>query len=201
MGTRTIKEYDERRKEIIEVSSRLFAEKGFDSCSINDILREVNIAKGTFYYYFKSKEEVLDAITQEGIQLIMDKAVPLSKDETLTSKKKLLKIVEAMKIDTQMEEDLLNELHTPNNALLHQKLLVTILNEVAPLITEVIEEGIERGEFVCDYPKEYVKILLTAAVMLLDKGIFPLSEKEEEIMNEAIYSLFAKMFFKEGEAL
>ena len=144
MGTRTIKEYDERRKEIIEVSSRLFAEKGFDSCSINDILREVNIAKGTFYYYFKSKEEVLDAITQEGIQLIMDKAVPLSKDETLTSKKKLLKIVEAMKIDTQMEEDLLNELHTPNNALLHQKLLVTMLNEVAPLITEVIEEGIER---------------------------------------------------------
>ena len=46
-----------------------------------------------------------------------------------------------------------------------------------------------------------MKILLTAAVMLLDKGIFPLSEKEEEIMNEAIYSLFAKMFFKEGEAL
>ena len=58
---RVVKEYDERKNEIIDTAAFLFMEKGYDRCSVNDILNKIGIAKGTFYHYFKSKEDVLDA--------------------------------------------------------------------------------------------------------------------------------------------
>lgn len=58
---RIVKEHDERKNEIIDTAAELFLDKGYDQCSINDILNSIGIAKGTFYHYFKSKEDVLDA--------------------------------------------------------------------------------------------------------------------------------------------
>ena len=58
---RTVKEHDARKNEIIDTAAALFTDKGYDQCSINDILNSIGIAKGTFYHYFKSKEDVLDA--------------------------------------------------------------------------------------------------------------------------------------------
>ena len=59
---RIVKEAEERRNEILDAAERLFSGKGYNHTTINHILDEVQIAKGTFYYYFKSKEEVMDAI-------------------------------------------------------------------------------------------------------------------------------------------
>ncbi|MDF2532153.1 MAG: TetR family transcriptional regulator [Clostridia bacterium] len=59
---RITKEYDERRNEILDTAEKLFHAKGYEKCTVNDILKEISIAKGTFYHYFRSKEEVLDAI-------------------------------------------------------------------------------------------------------------------------------------------
>ena len=61
---RVVKEAKERRNEILDVAERLFATKGFDNTSTNDILDEVGIARGTLYYHFKSKEDILDAMIE-----------------------------------------------------------------------------------------------------------------------------------------
>ena len=49
---RQVKDHYERKNEIIDVAEVLFYSKGYESCTINDILKEVGIAKGTFYHYF-----------------------------------------------------------------------------------------------------------------------------------------------------
>ena len=56
---RVVKEAEERRNEILDVAERLFGTKGFDNTSTNDILKEIGIARGTLYYHFKSKEDIL----------------------------------------------------------------------------------------------------------------------------------------------
>ena len=82
---KTVKEGEVRRQEILMVARELFVTKGYEQTSVNDILKIVDIAKGTFYYYFASKEEVLAAIildiVEEGAkraeQILKDKSVPL----------------------------------------------------------------------------------------------------------------------------
>ena len=59
---RIVKEAEERKNEILDVAGKLFGKKGYDATSTNDILKEIGIARGTLYYHFKSKEDILDAM-------------------------------------------------------------------------------------------------------------------------------------------
>ena len=71
---RVVKEAEERRNEILDVAEKLFGTKGFDQTSTNDILNEIGIARGTLYYHFKSKEEILDAMIERIDKQLVAKA-------------------------------------------------------------------------------------------------------------------------------
>lgn len=62
------KEAEERKKEILDVAEELFTAKGYDNTSTTDILDRVGIARGTLYYHFKSKEEILDVLINRIMQ-------------------------------------------------------------------------------------------------------------------------------------
>lgn len=56
----------ERRRQIIEMATRLFAEKGYHPTSVGDVVDAVGVGKGVFYWYFPSKEALLTEILREG---------------------------------------------------------------------------------------------------------------------------------------
>lgn len=58
LASRISKAPEERKKELINVATKLFELKGYEKVSVRDILSEVNGAPGMFYYYFKSKEDI-----------------------------------------------------------------------------------------------------------------------------------------------
>ena len=60
--TRITKAPDERRGELINAAQVLFFSKGYEKTSINDIVKAVGVAKGLFYYYFDSKQAILEAL-------------------------------------------------------------------------------------------------------------------------------------------
>ncbi|MBR6476951.1 MAG: helix-turn-helix transcriptional regulator, partial [Lachnospiraceae bacterium] len=62
------KEAEERKKEILDAAEELFIARGYDETSTSDILEKVGIARGTLYYHFKSKEEILDALIDRIMQ-------------------------------------------------------------------------------------------------------------------------------------
>lgn len=55
---------NDRRERIIGAAWKLFREKGFAEATINDIINEASISKGTFYYYFRSKDDLLDTLSE-----------------------------------------------------------------------------------------------------------------------------------------
>ena len=61
---RIVKEAEERKSEILDAAEELFAAKGYEQTSTGDILERVGIARGTLYYHFKSKEDILDALIE-----------------------------------------------------------------------------------------------------------------------------------------
>ena len=52
------------REKIINTAWKLFYEEGFGETTINDIIREADISKGTFYYYFRSKDDLLSTLSE-----------------------------------------------------------------------------------------------------------------------------------------
>lgn len=78
---RITKEHDERRNEILDTAEKLFYTKGYTKTTINDMLQEIGIAKGTFYYYFKSKEEVMHAMIERIVDLDLEVAQTIAQDE------------------------------------------------------------------------------------------------------------------------
>lgn len=185
---RIVKEHDERRNEIIDTAARLFGEKGYEKCSVNDILNAIGIAKGTFYHYFKSKEEVLDAVIDRTTEMIVERVRMVAENVALAPEDKLLQVFMSMKVENQMEEALLEEMHKSENALMHQKSLVSSVKALVPILTEVVEEGIRKGEFVCEYPSEYMQIFMTSAVTLMDDGIFQIEPERKRMLLVALIS-------------
>lgn len=190
---RVTKEHDERKNEILNTAEMLFRIKGYEKCTINDILKEVGIAKGTFYHYFNSKEEVLDAVVLRYADIVKSNAEKILSIENISSVEKLMRAFMAMQITSQIDKDLIDNMHKADNALLHQKTLNLLVTTMAPILVKVIEEGIENKTWSCKYPLEYMQIFLVASLALTDEGIFELDSNSQMKVMAAMISMLEKM--------
>ncbi|QGU96028.1 TetR family transcriptional regulator [Clostridium bovifaecis] len=187
------KEYNERRNEILDAAGRLFSTKGYSKCTVNDILNAVGIAKGTFYYYFNSKEEVLDAIIERVTEIVVERAEEAASNPELSPVMKMLNIILSMRVESEVDNILMEELHKPENALMHQKSLSLMVTRVAPILAKVVDEGISLGIFESDFPTQYMQIFLTSSITLLDDGIFQVKRSEQQMTLRALVALLEKM--------
>lgn len=62
-----------KKEQILDISLSLFLEKGYDNTSISDIVTKLDIARGTLYYHFESKEAIMDAIIERSVKEIVEK--------------------------------------------------------------------------------------------------------------------------------
>ena len=187
---RTIKEPEVRKNEILEAAEKLFAANGFEKTTVNDILDKVGIAKGTFYYYFKSKEDALDAIILQRIDNGLEHAKHIAANQKLGVKEKLLAVIMAQKPENSVQEEFNSVLHEPTNALLHQKILIKYVLCLSPILGNIIEDGVKQGVFTTKFPKESSEMILTAALVLFDDGYFQWQPQEMEVKVSAfLYNL------------
>ena len=172
---RIVKPAEERKNEILDVAEQLFAEKGFDNASTNDIIKRIGIARGTLYHHFGSKEEILDALvdrmTREGIA----RARVIITDKTLPLLERLSGAVMALNLDNAAGQVVFEQIHKPQNALLHQKMQDSLIKGVVPLISELIKEGNEEGIFSSDYPEEAAEMIILYSNIAFDElaGLTP----------------------------
>jgi AcrR family transcriptional regulator len=176
---RTLKEPEIRKGEILDAAEKLFAAKGYDAATVNDILAGADIAKGTFYYYFKSKEDVLDGIVKRQIDKGLEKAKAIAANPRLSAEKKLLSVILAQKLQKPAEKEILPVIHEPSNALLHQKILSEYVLGLGPILADIIREGIAQKIFKTNYPEEITEILLTAGLVIFDTAYFNWTAKEQ----------------------
>lgn len=170
---RIVKEHEERRNEILDTAEKLFVSKGYMKATVNDILQEIGIAKGTFYHYFKSKEEVMDAIIMRIINEDVAAAKKIASNPNIPVLDKLFQILMAQVPKTGgNKEKMIEQFHQPNNAEMHQKSLVQSILHLAPVLTDVIEQGINEKIFMTAYPQETMEFLLASAQVIFDEGLF-----------------------------
>lgn len=187
---RVVKEAEERKNEILDVAERLFGTKGFDNTSTTDILNEIGIARGTLYYHFKSKEEILDAMIDRMTDRLIEKAEAIVAWKEISVLQRLTMMMLALNVsDSNFHQELLEQVHKPQNALMHQKMERSLLAGINPMITALIKEGIEQGICQTDYPEEVAEMTFLYANTVFDDLMEHSEEERLKKIDAFIYNL------------
>lgn len=172
------KEAEERKNEILDVADDLFGKKGFDGTSTNDILQRVGIARGTLYHHFKSKEEIMDALIERYSDRLLGTAQKVGVDKTIPLVDRIIRVVMSMNLSGSSSEEIMEHIHKPQNALMHQKIQKMIVNGLTPILTEIICEGIEQGVFSTPYPYECMEMVVTYANTIFDDDMVEMTNEQ-----------------------
>lgn len=146
---------------IIDTSTRLFIEKGYEQTSIQDILDALQLSKGGLYHHFKSKEEILKAAMSKRAQHISEMLNDIIRNtEAENAKEKLRKILKYILTDKQT--------HMLDNILAAQagdpyqivNGIQSCVNIDAPIISRLIEDGVKDGSLQTPQPRLCAEVFL-----------------------------------------
>ena len=134
------------KRKIFETSMKLFAEKGYDATSIEEITATVGVAKGTLYYHFSSKEEIFQFLVEEGVKLLKNSiAIKTAKLTNSVDKIKAIVLIE-LKVLVKYESFItiiLSEIWGTGS---RSKMCRDYVFEYIQMIQEIVEEGMKKGE-------------------------------------------------------
>ena len=138
------------KRKIFETSMKLFAEKGYDATSIEDITATVGVAKGTLYYHFTSKEEIFDFLIEEGIKLLQNSVdIKTAKYSNYLDKIKAIVLIQIKIVNKY--EDLINIILSQlwgkeKRNKKCQKLVFEYINKIEDIVNEGMKlEQIKKG--------------------------------------------------------
>lgn len=165
---------------ILDVSTRLFMEKGYEYTSVQDIINHLGgLSKGAIYHHFKSKEDILVAVTDR-MTAESNQMLAVIRDRTDLSGREKLKTIFKESINRPVQDDIFTvapDFH--NNPKLLFSLLHDTIEEAAPnYILPIIEQGISDGSIKTDYPKQLAELILLAANVWMNPMIFDSTEEE-----------------------
>ena len=149
---------ERRKKGLLKIAYRMFIEKGYDNTSIDEIITEAGIAKGTYYYHFPSKEATLEAVIDMMISEEAERAKAVI-FAPIPVPQKIVAVIMAMR-PQQEESGIASTLERSENIVMHEKINSRLLDVTAPILTEVVKEGISQGIFDCNNIEERVKMIL-----------------------------------------
>lgn len=164
------------KKELLNIAYKLFMTKGYENTSVDEIIAEAKIAKGTYYYYFESKEATLEKVIEMMIEEECKKANEILQSN-LSVQEKILGIIISMRPNTE-ELKIQEAINIPENIVMHQKINKKIIEVITPLLTEVIEEGKKQNIFDCDNVKERIEIIL-----IITNNLFDANEQNSRKLN------------------
>ena len=134
------------KRKIFETSMKLFASKGYDATSIEEITSVVGVAKGTLYYHFSSKEEIFTFLIEEGMKLLQNSmSIKVANCNSLKDKLKAILLIQ-IKVMVKYQDFItivLSEvLGKGSRNLTCRKYVFEYIN----MLEKIIDESIKSGE-------------------------------------------------------
>lgn len=157
---RISKDPEERKNEIMDAAQELFVMKGYEDTAVSDIVKKVGVAQGLFYYYFKSKDEILDAVLDRFTQAVMESVQHIATDKSLSEPQKIQAIMDKFLSLGASSGGLVDYIHRKENLNMHKKISERVVKQFVPMIIEIVKQGIQEGVFDTHYPEEAVEFLL-----------------------------------------
>lgn len=159
---------------ILETAMKLFAEKGYEHTSIQDIINNLGgLSKGAIYHHFRSKEDILDAVTTKISEQSNKMLFEIQNAPKLTGKEKLRKLLTESVNRSVHDEIFAAAPNIGESPALVFSILRETIDYTAPVyVLPIIEQGIADGSIQTEYPKELAELILLVGNIWLDPLIF-----------------------------
>ena len=163
---------------ILDVSQRLFLEKGYENTTIQDIVDELGgLTKGAVYHHFKSKEEIMDAVRDR----MFFSNNPFEAVRGRTDLNGLQKLQEAVRLNQSDQERVrltAQSIPIAKSPRLLQEMIVSNRKVLTPYFLELIEEGNRDGSMHTNYPREIAELLPLLTSLWLLPSVYPASREQ-----------------------
>ncbi|MDR1156687.1 MAG: TetR/AcrR family transcriptional regulator [Oscillospiraceae bacterium] len=146
---------------IIDVAARLFAEKGYEQTTIQDIVDNLGMSKGAIFHHFSSKEDIVEAVIGRHRDKLIAAAEAAAADKSVPVHERLVKTALALHVSDDTGLQMAEHLHKPQNALMHMKIERMLFDDATPVMARVVREGMEQGLFDTPCPEEVIGMILT----------------------------------------
>ncbi len=193
MKKRIVKKPDVRRLEIILAAQQLFEKNGYTKTSVESIIAEAGIAKGTFYYYFKAKQDILRALIEHMGSEMESIFNGVAEHPDLTATQKLKKILRGPEKSKISSSPIMNILHKPENRELQEQLNIQSINVLAPLIATILAQGKKEGIFTNTISVECVQLILAGSQFVLDSGLFSWSAQKRKVFLKTMAEMLERL--------
>lgn len=183
-----------KSKKILDALQQLMSEKDIQHISVSEIANKAGIGKGSIYYYYPSKDAILDALIRRSYEQPLQTAKNLTTQTNVSSFTRMAMLFQACRSSSAifLNNDRTTNENAQNLALLHQKHLHYLISELKPALTEIISQGISRDEIHFKYPDALAEISLIVLAVKLDNSIVPSSPEETEQTLKGLIALLEK---------
>lgn len=170
---------EQTAEKIVSAAARLFAEKGYEQTSIQDILDVLGLSKGGLYHHFSSKEEILSAVLQQrsrSVYSAMKHAIAETQAENSREKMKKIMLFLAGNAEVHaLDKVMSDQVSDPHFVVSGLK---TTVSQDAPIIAGLIEDGIRDGSLPVSEPQIAAEVFLLLLNIWINPVLFQRSEAE-----------------------
>ena len=183
-----------KSQKILDALQQLLEEKSIQHISVSEIAEKAGIGKGSIYYYYPSKDAIVDALIRRSYEQPLLTAKSLSSRTDISSFTRMAMLFQACRNSSVVfiRQKHRSETSAQDLALLHQKYLNYLVSELKPVLTEIISQGIACGEIHFDYPAALSEIALIVLAVKLDNSLVPSTPEEIEDTLKGLISLLEK---------
>ena len=181
-----------KSQKILDALQQLLEEKSIRHISVSEIAEKAGIGKGSIYYYYPSKDAIVDALIRRSYEQPLQTAKSLSSRTDISSFTRMAMLFQACRNSSVVFIRQKHRSETSALALLHQKYLNYLVSELKPVLTEIISQGIACGEIHFDYPAALSEIALIVLTVKLDNSLVPSTPEEIEDTLKGLISLLEK---------
>jgi len=169
---RVTKKPAERRSELIDAAERLFLEKGYERTAVSDIVKSIPVAQGTFYYYFNSKNSILEAVLGRNFSAMESRLLSIIGQGDIDPCTRFNEMLNSLFRFTKEKKGLIDAAHLTGNAVMHHKLEEMSHTKLIPLLQEIVKEGVTQGQFNTPYPEETIDLIFHAVMHVIQEPGF-----------------------------
>jgi len=194
---RVVKEYGVRKNEILDTAQKLFYSIGYDRTTINTIIDEAGIAKGTFYYYFKSKLDLLDSLVDRMVHQMVEAVKPFIEADTgsLEKLRNLFNTIGTIKLkNMELLLQVVDVLYRDENLITRYKMNMKFLEKFGPLYSSIIRQGVREGTFNTPFPDDAGELIIQLGTCMGENFARLVLELNEKPTNRKILQVKIKMY-------